>query len=157
MTCKEYFDSEKKLLQKLFDTLRDYPFVLTFNGDDFDLRYLYNRAVKHYSFERSQIPIEVRRRVCSLKYGIHIDLYKFFFNRSIQIYAFGNKYRDITLNAIGSALLDLPKIEFDNSISDLSYSELAEYNLRDSEITLNLTSFNDNLVMKLILAMFKEL
>ncbi len=148
----QYFDSEGKMLQKLFETLQDYPFVLTFNGDDFDLPYLYNRAIRHFSFERSQVPIEVRRRVSLLKYGIHIDLYKFFFNRSIQIYAFGNKYRDISLDAIGTSLLQLPKIELNKSVSELSYSELATYNLRDSKITLNLTSFNDNLVMKLILA-----
>ena len=148
-----YFNDEKELLQKLFEALRDYPFVLTFNGDDFDLPYLYNRARNHFSFDRSQIPIEVGRRVCRLSHGIHIDLYKFFFNRSIQIYAFGKKYRDISLNAVGTALLELPKIEFEKPLSELSYTELAEYNLRDSEITLNLTTFNDNLVMKLILAM----
>ena len=148
----KYFNNEKELLQKLFEALRDYPFVLTFNGDDFDLPYLYNRARNHFSFERSQIPIEVGRRVCYVSHGVHIDLYKFFFNRSIQIYAFGNRYRDITLDAIGTALLDLPKIQFDKPLSELSYTELAQYNLRDSEITLHLTTFNDNLVMKLILA-----
>jgi len=149
----KYFNDEKKLLLKLFEALREYPFVLTFNGDDFDLPYLYNRARNHFSFERSQIPIEVGRRVCRLSHGIHIDLYKFFFNRSIQIYAFGNKYRDVSLNAVGTALLELPKIEFDKPLSELSYTELAQYNLRDSEITLKLTAFNDNLVMKLILAL----
>jgi DNA polymerase I len=147
-----YFDSEKMLIEKLFGAIREYPFILTFNGDDFDLPYLYNRAKNYFGFERNQIPIEMGRRTCSFKHGIHIDLYKFFFNRSIQIYAFGNKYRDITLNAIGTSLLELPKIEFNKPISELSYTELAEYNLRDSEITLQLTSFNDNLVMKLILA-----
>ena len=145
-------DKEKELLEELFDTIREYPFVLTFNGDDFDLPYLYNRA-RNLGVDRSQIPIKVGRRVCSFDHGIHIDLYKFFFNRSIQIYAFGNKYRDITLDAVGTALLDLPKIEHEKSISHLSYTELAEYNLRDSEITLDLTTFNDNLVMKLVLAM----
>jgi DNA polymerase I len=148
----KYFDSEKELLEKLFEALRGYPFVLTFNGDDFDLPYLYNRARNYFNFERNQIPIEVGRRVCTVSHGVHIDLYKFFFNRSIQIYAFGNKYRDISLNEIGTALLELPKVEFDKPFSELSYTELAEYNLRDSEITLNLTTFNDNLVMKLILA-----
>ena len=59
----------------------------------------------------------------------------------------------MTLDAIGTALLELPKIEHDKAFSELSYTELAEYNLRDSEITLDLTTFNDNLVMKLILAM----
>ncbi len=148
----KYFDSEKRLLQKVFEALREYPFVLTFNGDEFDLPYLYNRARIHFNFERNQIPIDLGRRVCGVSHGVHIDLYKFFFNRSIQIYAFGSKYRDITLNEVGTALLNLPKIEFSKPISELSYTELAEYNLRDSEITYNLTSFNDNLVMKLALA-----
>ncbi|MDG6222628.1 MAG: DNA-directed DNA polymerase I [Candidatus Bathyarchaeota archaeon] len=147
-----YFDDEKELLQKVFEATVEYPFVLTFNGDDFDLPFLYNRA-KNLGIDRTQIPIEVGRRTCSFTHGVHIDLYKFFFNRSIQIYAFGNKYRDMTLNAIGTALLELPKIEHEKAFSELSYTELAEYNLRDSEITFDLTAFNDNLVMKLILAM----
>jgi len=147
-----YFDDEKELLQKLFKATMDYPFVLTFNGDDFDLPFLYNRA-KNLGIDKTQIPIQVGRRTCAVTHGVHIDLYKFFFNRSIQIYAFGNKYRDMTLDAIGTALLELPKIEHEKAFSELSYSELAEYNLRDSEITLDLTAFNDNLVMKLILAM----
>jgi DNA polymerase I len=148
----EYFDDEKALLKRMFEALREYPFVLTFNGDDFDLPYLYNRA-KNLGIERNQIPIDAGRRVFHISHGVHIDLYKFFFNRSIQIYAFGNKYRDITLNEVGTAVLGLPKIEFEKPLSELSYTELAEYNLRDSEITLNLTSFNDSLVMKLILAL----
>ncbi|MEJ2243467.1 MAG: DNA-directed DNA polymerase I [Candidatus Bathyarchaeota archaeon] len=147
-----YFDNEKELLQKLFEATMDYPFVLTFNGDDFDLPFLYNRA-KNLGINKSEIPIEVGRRTCAVTHGVHIDLYKFFFNRSIQIYAFGNKYRDMTLDTIGTALLELPKIEHEKAFSELSYSELAEYNLRDSEITLDLTTFKDNLVMKLILAM----
>ncbi|HDQ05127.1 MAG TPA: DNA-directed DNA polymerase I [Candidatus Bathyarchaeota archaeon] len=149
----KYYKDEKELLKELFEALREYPFILTFNGDEFDLPYLYNRARNHFGFDRSQIPIDAGRRVFHVSHGVHIDLYKFFFNRSIQIYAFGNKYRDITLDAIGTALLGLPKIEFSKPLSELSYTELAEYNLRDSEITLNLTAFNDNLVMKLILAM----
>jgi DNA polymerase I len=149
-----YFDAdkEKELLLKLFVALREYPFVLTFNGDDFDLPYLYNRA-KNLGIARHQIPIDAGRRVFHVSHGVHIDLYKFFFNRSIQIYAFSNKYRDITLNEVGTAVLGLPKIAFEKPLSELSYTELAEYNLRDSEITLNLTSYNDNLVMKLILAL----
>ena len=147
-----YYDSEEKLILKIFRALWDYPFVLTFNGDDFDLRYLYHRAMNHFGLRRSQIPIELGRRVCLLKYGVHIDLYKFFFNRSIQIYAFSQKYRDITLNAVGKALVELEKIELEKPLSELTYTELARYNFRDSEITLALTTFDNDLVMKLILA-----
>ncbi len=149
----EFFDSEEELVKTIFEVLRDYPFVITFNGDDFDLRYLAHRAEKKLGIPRRQIPIEVRRRVCLLRNGTHIDLYKFFYNRSIQIYAFSNKYRDVTLNDVGKALIDMSKIELDKPFADLSYSELARYCLHDAEITLKLTSFNDDLTMKLILVL----
>jgi DNA polymerase I len=148
----EYFDSEEKLIRTVFDALWSYPFVVTFNGDDFDLRYLAHRA-QNFGFRRNEIPIEVRRRVCLLKYGDHIDLYKFFFNRSIQIYAFNNRYRDVKLDDVGKALIEMEKIKLEKSIGELTYSELAKYCFRDAEITFRLTSFEENLVMKLILAL----
>ena len=146
------FDKEEKLLRAVFDCLRDYPFVLTFNGDDFDLPYLFHRA-QNLGLRRSEVPIELGRRVSLLSYGVHIDLYKFFFNRSIQIYAFNNRYRDVTLDDVGRALIGLEKVRFDRSLGDLCYSELARYCFRDSEITFKLSSFEDDLTMKLILVL----
>lgn len=148
----EYFDSEEKLISAVFEALWSYPFVLTFNGDDFDLRYLANRA-ENLGFKRNEIPIEVGKRVCLLKYGVHIDLYKFFFNRSIQIYAFNNRYRDVTLDDVGKALIGIEKIHLEKNLGDLTYTELAKYCFRDAEITFKLTSFEDDLVMKLILVL----
>ena len=149
----EYFDTEEKLVRAVFDALWKYPFVLTFNGDDFDLHYLANRARDHLGFKQGEIPIEVGKRSCLLSYGVHIDLYKFFFNRSIQIYAFNNRYRDVTLNDIGRALIKLEKIPLAKSLGELTYTELARYCFRDAEITFKLTSFEDELVMKLILVL----
>jgi DNA polymerase I len=146
----QYFDTEKSLIKAVFDILWNYPFVLTFNGDDFDLRYLAHRAM-NLGFKRSDIPIEIGKRSCMLSYGVHIDLYKFFFNRSVQIYAFNNRYRDVTLNDVGRALVQLEKIQLDKSLGELTYTELVKYCFRDSEITFKLTSFEDELVMKLIL------
>lgn len=148
----EYYNSEEELILKVFGALWDYPFVITFNGDDFDLRYLRNRAQK-LGFRRDDIPIEIGRRICLLKYGVHIDLYKFFFNRSLQIYAFGQKYRGVTLDEVGEALVGMPKLELTKPVSELTYTELAKYCVQDAEITLALTTFNDALVMKLILAL----
>jgi len=148
----EYFDSEKKLVLAIFEALWEYPFVLTFNGDDFDLRYLEHRA-QNLGIRRDRVPIELGRRVCLLKHGIHIDLYKFFFNRSIQIYAFGRKYRDMTLGDVGKALLGITKLELVKPISELAYTQLAKYCFRDAEITFKLTAFDNDLVMKLILAL----
>ena len=148
----EYFDTEEKLLRAVFEVLWDYPFVLTFNGDDFDLRYLTHRAL-NLGIGRSEIPIEVGKRVCLLKYGVHIDLYKFFFNRPVQIYAFNNRYRDVTLNDVGNAIIGVEKIRLEKSFGELNYTELAKYCFRDSEITFKLTSFEDELAMKLILVL----
>jgi DNA polymerase I len=92
-------------------------------------------------------------RVCLLKYGVHIDLYKFFFNRSIQIYAFNNRYRDVTLDDVGKALIGMEKIKLEKSLGELTYTELAKYCFRDAEITFKLASFEDELVMKLILVL----
>ena len=122
----EYYESEEKLLVELFKVLLDYPIVATFNGDDFDLRYLWHRA-QRLGFGVDQIPIEMGREAASLKYGIHVDLYKFFFNRSIQIYAFGQKYREVTLDEIGESLIGIGKKEIEAPVSDLNYSELATY------------------------------
>jgi DNA polymerase, archaea type len=148
----EYCETEGELLCKVFDVFWDYPFILTFNGDDFDLRYLVHRAY-NLGFTKKEIPIDIGKRTCSLKYGIHIDLYKFFFNRSIQIYAYGGRYKDVSLGDVGNALLGVEKIHLEKTFGNLNYSELAAYCLRDSEITYKLTSFEDDSAMKLILVL----
>ncbi|NIP66593.1 hypothetical protein GWN63_00610, partial [Candidatus Bathyarchaeota archaeon] len=148
----EYYPTEQQLISQIFRALQDYPFIITFNGDDFDLRYLWHRA-RNLGLGREQNPIQVGRRVCLLNRNIHLDLYKFFYNRSIQIYAFNQKYRDVTLDSVGKALLGMEKLELDKPISQLSYLELAHYCFRDAQITLQLTRFDDDLVMKLILAL----
>ncbi|MCL1965612.1 MAG: DNA-directed DNA polymerase I [Candidatus Bathyarchaeota archaeon] len=148
----ELCETEEELLRQVFKVLTEYPFILTFNGDDFDLRYLVHRAL-NLGFQKKDLPIDVGKRVCSIKYGIHIDLYKFFFNRSIQIYAFSNRYKDVSLGDVGAALLGMEKIHLNKAFGDLTYSELAHYCLRDSEITYKLTSFEDDSAMKLILVL----
>ncbi|MGA3110246.1 MAG: DNA-directed DNA polymerase I [Candidatus Bathyarchaeia archaeon] len=150
----EFYDTEEELLTSLFLALLDYPIVVTFNGDDFDLKYLYHRA-QRLGFKNEEIPIELGRDVAFLKYGVHVDLYKFFFNRSIQIYAFGQKYRENTLDAVGEALINTAKVEIERTgfFTKAPYTDLAVYCYRDSEIVLKLTSFDDDLVMKLMTAL----
>lgn len=148
----EYCETETELLKKVFEVLCTYPFILTFNGDDFDLRYLAHRAY-NLGFNKKDIPINIGKRVCLLRYGIHIDLYKFFFNRSVQIYAYGGRYKDVSLDDVGNALIGTQKIHIDKDFGDLNYSELAAYCLRDSEITYKLTSFDNDSAMKLLLVL----
>lgn len=145
----EYYDDEAKLIAEIFKALLDYPVTISFNGDDFDLRYLYHRA-ERLNIPRDHIPIELSKEFALLKYGVHIDLYKFFFNRSLQIYAFSQKYRENTLDAVGTAILGMPKLELKLPISELPYLELASYCYRDAEITMKLTTYGNDLVMKLL-------
>ncbi|MCW3974977.1 MAG: DNA-directed DNA polymerase I, partial [Candidatus Bathyarchaeota archaeon] len=146
----KFFQTEKELLSYFFKCIEKYPIIVTFNGDDFDLRYLRNRA-QSLDFEKEQIPIELGRDYATIRQGIHLDLYRFFFNRSIQVYAFGQKYREKSLNEIGSSLLNMGKQEITKPISELTYSELAIYCYRDAEITINLTKFDDSLLIKLMI------
>jgi DNA polymerase, archaea type len=148
----EYCETEEELLRKVFDVLCIYPFILTFNGDDFDLRYLAHRAA-NLGFSKRDVPIEIGKRVCTVKYGIHLDLYKFFFNRSIQIYAYGGRYKDVSLDDVANALLGMEKMHLEKTFGELNYSELAAYCLRDSEITYKLTSFENDSAMKLMLVL----
>jgi DNA polymerase I len=147
-----FCETEEELLRKIFDVLNDFPFILTFNGDDFDLRYLAHRAA-NLGFSKRDIPIEIGKRVCLLRYGIHIDLYKFFFNRSVQIYAYGGKYKDVSLDDVGCALIGTQKIHLDKDFGDLNQSELIAYCFRDSEITYKLTSHDNDSAMKLMLVL----
>jgi len=145
----ERYEDEVRLFIEIFKALLDYPFVITFNGDNFDLRYIFHRAENYLGFSRAQIPIELGKESATLKYGVHIDLYKFFFNRSIQIYAFGQRYKENTLDSVGEALIGVQKLKMDNLLK-ASYSELAAYCYRDAQITLELTRFDDSLVVRLV-------
>jgi len=163
----EICKTEKELLEKTFKTIWSYNVLVTFNGDDFDLPYIYERSqdpaidpINHTIIPKEEIPILVKRDSLvkkgiqadpvQLKHGVHIDLFRTFQNRSIQIYAFSHKYSEYRLNAITEALLNDSKIEFEGNISDLSIQKLAQYCLKDTELTLRLTSFNDNLLLKLL-------
>ncbi|MGH9978060.1 MAG: DNA-directed DNA polymerase I [Nitrososphaeraceae archaeon] len=160
--------TEKELIEKTFKVINSYPIVITYNGDDFDLPYLYSRSqdsridpTSHSIIPKEQVPILVKRDSfvkrgtmadpVRLKNAIHLDLFRTFQNRSIQIYAFGNKYSEYTLNAISLALLGEGKLDLDLDISDLPLQKLAEYCLRDADLTFRLTSFGNNLLMKLLL------
>ena len=91
------------------------------------------------------------RQEASLRHGVHIDLYRFFNNRSIQVYVYSNRYSEHTLNGISEAVLGKSKIEFEGNVGDLPLLELANYCLNDSQLTYELTSLNSSLMMKILL------
>ncbi len=146
-----FFDDERNLVFETFRILDEYPVVLTFNGDNFDLRYLKNRA-QNLAFTNDEIPITLGRRFAYLRNGLHIDLYRFFMNNAIRIYAFGNRYRENNLDDVSNGITGRRKIQV-GDISTLSLHELATYCLNDAEITFELTRYNEDLAMKLMVLM----
>ena len=152
-----FFKSEKELLTESFRLLWEYPVIITFNGDNFDLNYMFHRANK-LKINKDLNPIHVKRGFgflsrsdCDLRKGIHLDLFNFFFNRSISGYAFSGAYESSSLNAISNALLGEKKYEHEEEIHEMEYDILTWYNLKDSILTLELTKFNNSLVWNLIL------
>lgn len=145
-------DSEIGLLQQLFSLFAKYPVIVSYNGDNFDLPYLRNRAIA-LGFREHEIPILEEKEYFTFKQAIHIDLYKVFDNRALKTYAYGGTYRENTLDAVASAVLGVGKIKVEIPISLLTLEELAEYNFRDAEITFRLIEWKNYLTWKLMVAL----
>ncbi|QKQ99503.1 DNA-directed DNA polymerase I [Metallosphaera tengchongensis] len=145
----ETFSTERELLNRFFELVKSYPMVLTFNGDDFDVPYIIFRSLK-LGILPEEIPFDVGENDSKYLFGFHVDLFRFFFNKAVRNYAFEGRYSEYNLDTVAQALLGQSKVKLESSISDLSASKLIEYNFRDSEITLKLTTFNNELVWKLI-------
>lgn len=145
-----WFDDEKKMLEQAFELIDSYPMVLTYNGDAFDIPYLYNRAnVLGILYN----PFKQLKEKATLNNGVHIDLYGVFSNRSLKIYAFGAKYADDKLATVSKAMTGLEKIEPENELDVLPLYDLAKYCYNDSKITFELTKYNNDLVMNLLVTL----
>ena len=140
---------EKKMLEDAFRLISEYPFVITFNGDEFDMPYLYNRA-ERLGIKNSENPLYMMRDSATLKHGVHIDLYRTMSNRSFQIYAFSHKYTDFSLNSVSMALLNESKLDYGVELDQLTNYQLASYCYNDARLTYKLTSFNNDLLMNLL-------
>ena len=144
-----FYDDEKTMLEDAFDVMASFPFVITYNGDDFDLPYLYHRA-KRLGIQEEENPIRMMRNSATLKEGVHLDLYRTVSNRSFQIYAFSQAYTDFSLNSVSKALLGKEKIDYGLDLDQLTLYQTANYCYNDSLLTYELTSFNADLLMNLL-------
>jgi len=143
-------DKEKEMIFDAFKIIQEFPFVVTYNGDEFDLPYLYNRA-ERLGIKNSDNPFYMMRDSATLKHGVHLDLYRTFSNRSFQIYAFSQKYTNFSLNSVSKALLGKEKIDYGLEFDELTLYQTANYCYNDALLTYELTSFNSELLMKLLI------
>lgn len=142
-------DKEKEMIHDAFKIIKEFPFVVTYNGDEFDLPYLYNRG-ERLGIKNSENPFYMMRDSATLKQGVHLDLYRTFSNRSFQIYAFSQKYTNFSLNAVSKALLGKEKIDYGLEFDQLTLYQTANYCYNDALLTYELTSFNSELLMQLL-------
>ncbi len=140
---------EKKMILDVFELVKKYPLLITYNGDGFDLPYLYNRADK-LGIEREKNPFYMMRDSATLRKGVHLDLYRTMSNRAFQIYVFGQKYTDFSLDSVASGILNEKKIDYGVELNDLTLYQTAKYCQNDARLTYNLTGINNDLLMNLL-------
>ena len=141
---------EKEMVLDTFELIEKYPLLITYNGDGFDLPYLYNRA-NRLGIDRQKNPLYMMRDSATLTDGVHLDLYRTMSNRAFQIYAFGQKYSDFSLNSVAKGLLGEKKIDYGVELGNLTLYQTANYCQNDARITYNLTGFNNDLLMNLLI------
>lgn len=146
----ERFDAEEDLLKRSFEILKQYTIITTFNGDNFDFPYLHERAKFLKIGSYSPIKWNRRNKSCDFKFGLHLDLYRFYHNVAIRTYAFGNRYQEETLDAIAQAILGVGKVTLEKEIFELSEWDLIYYCSRDTRITLDLLLFENQTPLNLI-------
>ncbi len=144
-----YYEDEKKMIADAFAKIAQYPVVLTYNGDDFDMPYMYNRASR-LGIPAGENPLYMMRDAATLKRGVHVDLYRTFSNRAFQVYAFSNKYSSYSLNSVSLALLGEEKLDHGVPLGELTAEQLAAYCYNDALLTYKLTSFGGDLLMNLL-------
>lgn len=144
--------TEKELLQEFVKTVKDYDpdVIFTYNGDSFDWE-LINRKAEEYKIDldfgrdKSKVKFERRARISSARiHGmVHIDIFDFINNiLSPQL-----QTEVLTLDAVASELLGDKKIEMEyEEILEAwqkkeDFSKLAEYCLKDSELTYRLGKY----------------
>jgi DNA polymerase elongation subunit (family B) len=149
----EVLDNEEGLLKRFVELVKeqDPDVILGYNTDQFDFQILRNRSEEYSKFrlilsrDRTRMKFSRRARVSTarLKGRVHIDLFSFIDTiLSPQL-----QTEVLTLDAVSSELLNDKKISMDyeemteawRKSKDLA--KLAEYCLKDSELTLRLGKF----------------
>jgi DNA polymerase I len=141
-------EDEISLIREFINEIKKYAVIYTFNGDNFDLPYLAKRA-KELGITNTGIRLETDRAL--FDEGIHIDLYKLFSNRSIQVYVFKNRYLGYTLDEVSEGLLGEKKVDIgSHDIANLPPDKLARYCIQDAKLTFSLANLLDNGLLKLL-------
>ena len=153
------YDNEGDMIRDAISIMDSFPIILSWYGDEFDLPHLYDRAVKlnvktkgllKNIGEKTLDDNRTVHRVIPTN-NIHIDLYTIFSNHSLQNYAFGGRYNTYGLGVVAEAMLGEKKIGSGEDVGKMSPVELALYCHNDARLTYKLSTFDDSIVMRLII------
>jgi len=129
----EVLENEKKMIERFFEIIKGYDIVFSYNGDEFDLKFIKERAKEL----KVEVPLLSRRDGVRIKGITHIDLLKVVSTHiSPELRAPSMKLDDVAMNIIGEG-----KAEFDvmstqrlwDSKEDIR--DILDYNLQDAKIT----------------------
>jgi len=150
------YPSERQMIIHAMKYLETYPMILSFNGDNFDLKYILTRCEKlNITCNIVEGHYQSNKPSYHFKNSIHLDLYRFFSNNAIRIYAFNGKYADSSLDTISEALLGYKKIAKTKWFDEMTREEIVTYSSRDVELTFLLTSFSNNLTLNLMIILMR--
>ena len=148
------YGDEAAMLRAALVRISRYPCMLTYYGDEFDVPYLYNRAVKLGAGREADATFEQRGSIMQPVGGrIHIDLFKVFSNPSLHVYAFGGKYNTFGLDAVAEAMLGERKTGSGAAAHQMDPDELGRYCHNDARLTYGLSAYSDGIVMRLMVTL----
>lgn len=147
--------SEADMLRAALERIAEYPCMLTYYGDEFDVPYMYNRAVRIGIGSDADAAFEKRGPAMRPAGGrMHIDLFRVFANPSLHAYAFGAKYNTFGLGAVAEAMLDGERKTGSGADAyRMEPDELARYCHNDARLTYELSAYSGGIVMRLLVTL----
>jgi DNA polymerase elongation subunit (family B) len=130
----EFVKSEKEMIIKIIETLKQFDIIFSYNGDNFDFYFLKEKA-KLLGLDEIAKEIEikgVKEKRATLKEKLHIDLFVFIKN----LMANTLQSELLNLDSVSKEVLGEQKEGSWKFIKDINY--LIPYNFKDSYLTFKL-------------------
>ncbi len=152
------FDSERELLEATMQFIddNDQKIIVTYSGDSFDIPYMSRRFellnIQHtygiYGWEmKGGFSSSAWKKSWFKKWkGKYlIDLLEYFANGNVRTGAYNRtEYEDLKLDTVAKAIIGRGKYEYEGKIEELSSEELSYYNCKDTQLTFDLATHDDD-------------
>jgi DNA polymerase elongation subunit (family B) len=148
---KEKFRSEKQLLSAYMTHITNMKqkILIMHHGDGFDIPYLSRRLALHkltaYKIESKEMGTYLFKTHIVKWTGKYIlDSAKFFHNPNVRTGAYSSRYENVKLSTLGKELVGRDKYDYEGRIEELSSDELAFYNAKDTQLTFDIMTHDDD-------------